>query len=260
MTRDEAERIARESLGRLAEPKEPGQNADWSELADAAARALAGDRSAAAVFRKVFEVNGFAASNSGMEIGYAAIGIALCGDRDGLRYFATRSMPFNGIDEHLRAARVARLLAHLRAAVHRGDADAERGADRCEDLRHLHRELAGRDEDERLRLARGRVELLDDRDRKGERLARAGGALREHVAAAKQLRDHLALNRERRLDPLRREHVAHGLGNAERGKSIVHVVDLLRCRRTRSRSSAALCLKIRERRKRDLTGAPNCAP
>ena len=53
---------------------------------------------------------------------------------------------------------------------------------------------------ERLRAARGRVEALDDRNREREGLAGAGGALREDVAAAQALRDHLALDRERRLD------------------------------------------------------------
>jgi len=106
MTRAEAESTARERLEFLAKSYEDGGNADWNLLAKAARRALAGDRSAASVFRRVFEEAGFATSASGMEVGYAALGIALCGDREGLVYFAKRSMPFNGIDEQLAVARV----------------------------------------------------------------------------------------------------------------------------------------------------------
>lgn len=97
---------ARERLAHLADSYEEHGNADWNALAHAARWALAGDRTAASVFHRVFEEPGFAVSASGMEVGYAALGIALCGDAGGLRYFATRSMPFNGIDEDLAAARL----------------------------------------------------------------------------------------------------------------------------------------------------------
>src|SRR5437899_2607422 len=106
MTRADAEALARERLAFLADSYEEHGNRDWNALAQAARRVLAGDRSVASVFRRVFEEPGFAVSASGMEIGYAALGIGLCGDTAGLAYFATRSMPFNGIDEHLAAARV----------------------------------------------------------------------------------------------------------------------------------------------------------
>jgi hypothetical protein len=106
MTRAEAEALARERLAFLADSYEEHGNRDWNALAEAARRALAGDRSAATVFRRVFEERGFAVSASGMEVGYAALGIALCGDAGGLVYFAAREMPFNGIDEQLAAARL----------------------------------------------------------------------------------------------------------------------------------------------------------
>src|SRR5690348_7980270 len=106
MTRAEAEAVARERLAFLADAYEEHGNADWNALAKAARRVLDGDRTVASVFRRVFEEPGFAVSASGMEIGHAALGIALCGDREGLVYFATRHMPFNGIEEALDAARV----------------------------------------------------------------------------------------------------------------------------------------------------------
>ena len=112
MSRDDAEAHARERLTRLAACDEPGGNPDWNLLSEAARRALGGDRSAAAVFRRVFEEPGFAASSSNLEIGYAALGIALCGDRGALPHFALRSMPFNGISDDLAVARV--LLAPVR--------------------------------------------------------------------------------------------------------------------------------------------------
>lgn len=107
MTRDEAEQIARERLQFLADQcEERGPNSDWHALAVAARRALAGDHSAAEVFRRVFDEPGFAVSNSGMEVGYAALGIALCGDVSSLEKFRWTAMPFNGNDEYLAVARV----------------------------------------------------------------------------------------------------------------------------------------------------------
>jgi hypothetical protein len=107
MTRDEAEQIAREQLQFLADScEERGPNSDWYALAVAARRALAGDRTATEVFRRVFDERGFAISNSGMEVGYAALGIALCGDTADLAKFRDMSMPFNGIDANLEVARV----------------------------------------------------------------------------------------------------------------------------------------------------------
>jgi len=106
MTREEAEQIARERLQSLANAcEERGGNSDWHSLAVAARRALSGDRSAAETFRRVFDEPGFAVSNSGMEVGYAALGVALCGDFESLEKFRSKSMPFNGIDGNLAVAR-----------------------------------------------------------------------------------------------------------------------------------------------------------
>lgn len=107
MTREEALQIARARLQFLADScEERGGNSDWHQLAVAARRVLDGDRSAASVFRRVFDEPGFAVSNSGMEVGYAALGIALCGDVEALDKFRTKSMPFNGIDGNLEVARI----------------------------------------------------------------------------------------------------------------------------------------------------------
>ena len=107
MTRAEAEQIARERLKFLADSYESRDgNTDWNALAVAARAALAGDRTVASVFHRVFDEPGFAVSNSGMEVGFAALGIALCGDVSGLAKFRETNMPFNGNDVALEAARV----------------------------------------------------------------------------------------------------------------------------------------------------------
>ncbi len=78
-----------------------------------------------------------------------------------------------------------------------------RPANRLELLGHLRAELARRHEHERAGLHVGRVDALDDRDRERERLARAGRALREDVAAAQRLGDDERLDLERRVDAAR---------------------------------------------------------
>ena len=104
MTPAEAESLARARLAVLAQADDPGGNRDWTALAEAARRALDGDRTAAAVFRRVFDGSGFAASASGFEIGYAALGLGLCGDTAALPRLEAVSMPFNGIDQMVGAA------------------------------------------------------------------------------------------------------------------------------------------------------------
>lgn len=106
MTRDEANAAAREVLERLVARHEPGGNRDWDQLVEAARWALAGDERGIAVCRRVFEQPGFCTSNSGMEVGYAALGLALLGDVASLETLRRESMPFNGIDDNLAIARV----------------------------------------------------------------------------------------------------------------------------------------------------------
>ena len=67
--------------------------------------------------------------------------------------------------------------------------------------------VRGQDEKKKRR-ARPCVEPLDDRDHEGERLARAGRALGEHVAAAQSLGDRGTLDGERALDALPGEQLA----------------------------------------------------
>ena len=106
MTREEAEQRARERLQFLADRcEEQGGNSDWHALAIAARRALAGDRTAADVFRRVFDEPGFAVSNSCMEVGYAALGLALCGDAAALDRINAVTIRFNGIGENVDVAR-----------------------------------------------------------------------------------------------------------------------------------------------------------
>ena len=106
MTRDQAEAFARERLKRLAEPRDRGHNDDWTALSEAAERALAGDRTAIATFRRVFTESGFAVSNSCMEVGYAALGLGLLGDTASRHYLTSCTMLFNGNGEAIEAALV----------------------------------------------------------------------------------------------------------------------------------------------------------
>ena len=94
-----------------------------------------------------------------------------------------------------------------------------------------------------------RVEALDDRDREGKRLAGAGRALREDVAAAERLRDDGGLDGERGADALLVEDGADVVRDAERAKSVaraqaqledcwIMLCSLLSVGRDRARSQA----------------------
>src|SRR5581483_4746162 len=71
-------------------------------------------------------------------------------------------------------------------------------AERAELARDLRAELAGRDDDERLRTLLARIDLLDDRDRERRGLPRARLCLCEEVATGPQRGDGLRLHRRRR--------------------------------------------------------------
>ena len=99
-------------------------------------------------------------------------------------------------DDDGRAARQRALLGAVGdAAVDRDLARVPVLAEGAELARHLERELAGWDDDERLRAAEPRVDPLEDRDRERGRLSRAGLRLREEVAARLEDRDGLVLDR-----------------------------------------------------------------
>ena len=103
-----------------------------------------------------------------------------------------------GDDDVHAAPQAAQLLTDRLAAVDRQDAGAQLPAVLEERLGDLHRQLAGRDQDERGRPA---LAGLADRDAleggqgEGRRLAGPGRSLGQQVAAGEQRRDRLALDR-----------------------------------------------------------------
>ena len=108
----------------------------------------------------------------------------------------------------MRLREVAHLLVERRAAVERGDAHADRLAERREHVDHLLGELAGRHEHERGGVAGlGGRRGLQHRQAERERLARAGAGLAAHVAAGERVGDGGLLDGERVVDALGREGV-----------------------------------------------------
>ncbi len=100
----------------------------------------------------------------------------------------------------MRLAGLLRLRRDRDAAVDGCDLQVGRGRDRLDLRRHLGRELAGGDEDQRRGARIGRVERLDDRDREGECLPRSRRRLREHVASVEGIGEDERLDAERRVD------------------------------------------------------------
>ena len=102
-------------------------------------------------------------------------------------------------DNHFGAApQGADLVIHRRATVERHHGEMRAFGVLMERFGHLHRELAGGDEHERARLPTAGLvagQAIEQRQREGGGLARAGAGLAEHVAAREQHRDGLALNR-----------------------------------------------------------------
>ena len=121
----------------------------------------------------------------------------------------------------------AQLLADRLAAVDRQDAGAELTAVGVERLGDLHRELAGRDEDERRGTAlagRADRDALEHRQREGRGLAGPGRRLREQVAAGQQRRDGLALDRRRLLVAERRDRAQQPRVEVEPGEAVARGV------------------------------------
>ena len=111
-----------------------------------------------------------------------------------------------GGDDHVRTRGLAGLLLEADAAVHRADAQREGVGDLARLLDDLRGELAGRGEDQRGGArCRVRVEAVQQRDHERERLAGAGRALGEHVAAFEDVGKHHRLNRQGALVPARLE-------------------------------------------------------
>ena len=82
------------------------------------------------------------------------------------------------------------LLDQADAAVDGGDAQRAGVGDAADLVDDLGRELARRCEHQRRRARVLGADALDERDPERERLARAGGRLRDHVAAGERVADH----------------------------------------------------------------------
>ena len=109
------------------------------------------------------------------------------------------------------------------AAEDGGDFEAHRRCERGDRLGDLVGELTGRDEDQCTRLlwltALARLhECGDGRDGEGDRLATAGLAAAEQVAAGHRVRQGRRLDRERSGDAATGEHFDHRGRNAEDGE------------------------------------------
>ena len=126
--------------------------------------------------------------------------------------------PARGRDEHVGGLGLRGLGRDGHAAVDRGDLEPAHLAEIGEDLGHLHRELARRDEDEGGGATVAGLHPLDDRDREGERLAGARRGLGEHVMTGERRRDRTGLDLEGRLDSLRGEHADKVRAQPNRGK------------------------------------------
>ena len=104
------------------------------------------------------------------------------------------------------------LVADRRTAEHRHHLDAAPLAVRTQRLRHLDAELARWREHERLHLLVVGVDVLEQRQAEGGRLARAGLGLADHVVALQELGNRLLLDRGRRLVAEVIQRVEQGLG------------------------------------------------
>ena len=112
-----------------------------------------------------------------------------------------------GRDEHVRLLHGARWRSMLDPAVHGGDGEGAGVAHAVELVDDLAGELAGRGQDQRLRARAVGLEPVDHRDAEGERLARSGRGLDQHVVAGEHVADDQALDGEGIADAARFERV-----------------------------------------------------
>jgi hypothetical protein len=73
----------------------------------------------------------------------------------------------------------------------------------------------------------GRLDAVGDRDHEGERLARSGRGLGEHVTAGEHVGDDEVLDGERLLEAALGEGAAHGRRHAEIGEGLQRHWELL---------------------------------
>ena len=124
-------------------------------------------------------------------------------------------------DDDVRGARPLRLGVQGDAAVHGRDGDSGR-RDRRDLTCNLRGELARRDEHDRCRPLVPRVDPLDDGNREGDGLPRAGRRLREDVAAGERVAQDALLDRERGMDVALGESAHDARGHAKTGKGLLH--------------------------------------
>ncbi|MCY1412256.1 hypothetical protein D9M71_276560 [compost metagenome] len=112
------------------------------------------------------------------------------------------------------------LRAHRRAAVHRQHLHASHVAGvALEGRGDLQGQLAGRGQDEDLRLATGRVEQRQQRQGEGRGFAGTGLRLADHVVTGKDHRDRLGLNGGRLFVAHRGDRGKHSRVEIERGEA-----------------------------------------
>jgi hypothetical protein len=109
--------------------------------------------------------------------------------------------PARGGDDDVRASSALGLLLDPDPAIDGGDRERLRGGEVVQVVDDLERELAGRGQDQARRAAVAGLDQLDHRQAEGERLARSGRGLDEHVAAVEHVADDELLDGERRGDP-----------------------------------------------------------
>ena len=114
------------------------------------------------------------------------------------------------------------LVVDADAAVDGGDLQPAGVHDAGQLVDDLRGQLARRREHEGRRPGAVGVDDVGHRHAEGERLARAGGRLDEHVVAVEHVGDDHRLDGERRLDAALGQRAGHGLGHAEIGEGGRH--------------------------------------
>ena len=173
---------------------------------------------------------------------------------------STRSCSRPGVATRMCAPRAAFDCARdPRAAVDGRDAEIPPLGKQRELGRHLGRQLAGRHENERGRLAVGGLGALDDRQAEGEGLARAGRRLRQDVEAGERVRKDERLDREWCGDASLLERLRNVSADSERAERLLrHVVVRLLGRGSRQNDSERP-KEEREARSHRTTGCRPCS-